>query len=63
MRNTKNIDFYGDSNVAILEDYETARWNDLAKRTNTSTFINVHGRNPVDYAEVKSWVISFFDQK
>lgn len=62
MKNIKNIDFYGNSNVAILEDYNVERWNDLAQRTNTRTFISLHGRNPVNYAEVRSWVCSLSGQ-
>lgn len=56
MRNVKNIDFYEGSNVAILEDYDAARWNALAERTNTRMFIQLNGRDPVDYAEVQEWV-------
>lgn len=63
MKNIKNIDFYGYSNVAILEDYSAARWNDLAQRTNTRTFISAHGRDPVNYEEVRSWVRSLSGQK
>lgn len=62
MRNLKNIDFYGDSNVATLEDYDTVRWNTLAERTNTRMFIQMNGRNPVNYEEVRVWVRSLSEQ-
>lgn len=58
MKNIKNIDYHGDSNIAILEDYDTTRWNELAQRTNTRMFVRMNGRNPVDYEEVRSWVLS-----
>ncbi len=63
MRNVKNIDFYSDSNVAILEDYDTARWNALAERQNTKMFVQMNGRDPVNYEEVRSWVRSLSGQK
>lgn len=43
------------SKVAILEDYDAARWNDLARRTNTKTFIQLTGRQPRNYEEVLEW--------
>lgn len=42
--------------TARLEDYSAARWNDLARRTNTASFIRMTGREPKDYAEVQAWV-------
>lgn len=62
MRDVKNIDFYEGSNVAILEDYDTARWNALAERQNTKMFVQMNGRDPVDYEEVRSWVHSISKQ-
>lgn len=62
MRNVKNIDFYGDSNMATLEDYDTVRWNALAERTNTRMFIRINGRDPVNYEEVRVWVRSLSEQ-
>lgn len=63
MRSVKNIDFYSDSNMVILEDYSVDRWNSLAERTNTRMFIQLNGRDPVDYEEVRSWVRSLSGQK
>ena len=62
MRKIKNIDFYGDSNVATLEDYDAERWNALAERTNTRMFIRMNGRDPVNYEEVRVWVRSLSEQ-
>ncbi|MCS1390628.1 hypothetical protein NXZ77_03560 [Lysinibacillus boronitolerans] len=56
MRNIKNIDFIEGSNIAILEEYCTDRWNALAERTNTKSFIRMTGRQPVNYEEVQMWV-------
>lgn len=50
----KNIDPIN-SKVAILEDYDVARWNNLARRTNTKTFIQLTGRQPRNYEEVLSY--------
>ena len=40
----------------ILEDLDATRWNSLAERTNTKSFVRMTGRHPVDYAEVREWV-------
>lgn len=53
----KNIDLIN-SNVAILEDYDMERWNALAEKQNTKMFIQMVGRQPRDYEEVRKWVKS-----
>lgn len=61
----RNIDFVGETvtclgtlQTAILEDLDTNRWNTLAQKTNTASFIRMIGREPVNYAEVQAWVKS-----
>lgn len=51
----KNIDLIN-SKVAILEDYDSERWNALAEKQNTKMFIQMVGRKPRDYEEVREWV-------
>lgn len=63
MRNIKNIDFMEGSNIAILEEYCTDRWNALAERTNTESFIRMTGRQPVNYEEVQTWVKGLSERK
>lgn len=58
MLNIKNIDTVTGS-LGILEDYDTDRWNSLAERTNTRSFIEVNGYEPANYEEVKAWIQSF----
>ena len=62
MRNIKNIDFSDNLNIAVLEDYDVDRWNALAERTNTRMFIQMNGRDPVNYEEVRVWVRSLSEQ-
>ncbi|MDM5246218.1 MULTISPECIES: hypothetical protein [unclassified Lysinibacillus] len=63
----KNVDFVGESfsrivgqevkmETVVLEELDTSRWNTLAERTNTKSFIRMVGREPVNYAEVQAWV-------
>lgn len=63
MRNIKNIDFIEGSNIAILEEYCTDRWNALAERTNTKSFIRMTGRQPMNYEEVQTWVKGLSERK
>lgn len=58
----KNIDLIN-SNVAILEDYDTERWNALAEKQNTKMFIELVGRQPRNYEEVRNWVRSLSTNK
>lgn len=62
MKNVRNIDFIEGYNVAILEDYSVERWNSLAERTNTYMFIQMNGRDPLNYEEVRVWVRSLSEQ-
>ncbi|GEM_PF-2829455 len=63
----KNVDFVGEveydivgQNVkmktVVLEELNKDRWNALAERTNTKSFIRMTGKQPNDYAEVQAWV-------
>lgn len=63
----KNVDLVGESfsrvvgqevkmETVVLEELDTNRWNALAERTNTKSFIRMVGREPVNYAEVQAWV-------
>lgn len=65
----RNIDFVGartyptagqavKMQTAILKELDADRWNDLAQRTNTASFIRMTGREPKDYAEVQAWLKS-----
>ncbi|WP_107841365.1 hypothetical protein [Metasolibacillus meyeri] len=58
MKGIKNIDFIEGTNIAILEDYSAEHWNALAERQNTKMFIQLNGRIPIDYAEVRAWVMN-----
>ena len=42
--------------TAVLVDLDTARWNELAKKTNTRSFIRMTGKQPSSYAEVQEWM-------
>lgn len=50
MKSIKNIDLIEGINMAILEDYS-------AERQNTKMFIQLNGRIPADYSEVKAWIM------
>lgn len=63
----KNVNFVGEAGYGIagqdkkmktvvLEELDMNRWNALAERTNTKSFIRMLGRKPVNYAEVQTWV-------
>lgn len=43
-------------NTAKLVDLNTERWNTLAEKTNTKSFIRMTGKQPEGYAEVKKWM-------
>lgn len=62
-KGVKNIDFVGETvtrfgtlQTASLEDLDTDRWNTLAQKSNTTSFIRMVGREPMNYAEVQAWV-------
>lgn len=63
----KNFDFVSEAvcdivgldvkmKTIVLEELDSDRWNALAERTNTKSFIRMLGREPVNYAEVQTWV-------
>lgn len=65
----KNVGFVGEAEYSVLgqeikmktvtlEELDTNRWNALAERTNTKSFIRMVGREPVNYEEVQAWVKS-----
>jgi hypothetical protein len=63
----KNVEFEGHTYVEeigaelplfTLVDIPADRWNAMAKESNTKAFIELVGRQPVDYKEVLTWVYS-----
>ncbi|MFJ7953977.1 hypothetical protein ACIQZG_20970 [Lysinibacillus sp. NPDC096418] len=49
--------------TVVLEELYKDRWNSLAERTNTASFIRMTGKQPKDYAEVQEWVKSLTSGK
>ncbi len=63
----KNVEYVGEElypvegskmklKTAKLVDLNTERWNSLAEKTNTKSFIRMTGKQPVNYTEVKEWM-------
>lgn len=40
----------------VLKELDAVRWNTLAERENTKSFIRMNGKHPSSYTEVKEWV-------
>ena len=64
----KNVEYVGEQmnevavqgpavfKVAKLVDLDSTRWNALAEKENTKSFIRMTGKQPSSYEEVKKWV-------
>lgn len=68
----KNVEFEGftyceevgaELPVFELTDISAEEWNRQAKISNTKAFIEVHGRQPVNYDEALSWVWSLIPEE
>lgn len=61
----KNVECNGNMKVdgvilqtVRLQDLSVDRWNSLAEKQNTKMFIELVGRQPRNYEEVRNWVRS-----
>lgn len=72
MIEVKNMEYVGEQiypvggeqmklRTMVLKDLDAVRWNTLAERENTKSFIRMTGKQPSSYTEVKEWVKGLID--